>query len=100
MKSVKGSVDTELEVGRDGTAIVPVSTLRELGVAPGSKLSVRISSRSLTRRLLEQGVTEQEIEAISALQLERRESVVQFLQAEGVLSNDAGFVRRARKVVR
>ena len=100
MKRVKESVEAEIRVERDGKGILPASLLRQLAATPGAKVRVRVTSRALGNGLTARGVTEEEIEAIAALQIEGRANVVSFLSSEGALSADSGFRRRAKRAGR
>ncbi|MGA3244512.1 MAG: hypothetical protein ABSE41_07850 [Bacteroidota bacterium] len=100
MKSVEGSVEAEIWVEKDGTVVLPAPFLRQLYVSPGSKVRVRVTSKSLSRDLLMRGVSEEEVERIGALQFEQRSNVVAFLASEGALRADKGFRRRIKRVGR
>jgi hypothetical protein len=100
MKRVKGSLEAEIRVESDGTAVLPAPILRQVHASPGSSVRVRVTSGSLGRELLLRGVTEEEIELIGSLQREPRANVVAFLASEGILSADKGFRRRMEKVRR
>ena len=97
MKSVKGSAEAEIRVENDGSAVLPKSFLRGLHAGPGSSVRVRVTSKTLDHNLLLRGVTEEEIELISALQFEQRANVIAFLVSEGALSADKRFRRRTRR---
>ena len=64
-------------------------------IKPGSRVTIRLTDGVVSNQLRERRVTEDEIEHISSLQLELRENVIRFLEAEGALSNDRLFVKRA-----
>jgi hypothetical protein len=97
MKNVKGSGEAEIRVERNGTAILPASFLGALHARPGSRVRVRVQSEMLTRDLKLRGVTEEEIEAIGALQFEQRASVVSFLSSEGALCGEKAFRRKIKR---
>jgi hypothetical protein len=94
---MKGSEETEIQVEKDGTALLPAAFLGGLRIRPGSKVRVRVTSRSVDRRLLSRGVTEEEIEAIGALQFEQWASVVSSLSNEGALSGGRVFLWRTKR---
>jgi|WetSurMetagenome_2_1015567.scaffolds.fasta_scaffold1260786_1 hypothetical protein len=100
MKRVKESAEAEIRVERDGSGILPASLLQQLPAHPGTRVRVRVTSRALGSDLTARGVTEEEIEAIAALQIEGRANVVSFLSSEGALSADKGFRRRAKRIGR
>ena len=89
------SMEFTAKVGRDGTIAVPEETLRQ--VQSGEKVHVRLSPIHLNAQLRERGVTEEEVDRISAAQLESRDQVVKFLLSEGSLGPDKAFRRRAEK---
>ena len=100
MKRVRGSVEAEIQVDKDGTALLPAAILAAMHARPGLRVRVRLSSVVLSRELVARGVCEEEIESIGALQFESRANVLGFLASEGTLSDDKGFRRMARKVGR
>ena len=73
---------------------IPGHVLRAF--APGSTVTVRLTPGAVGGGLRRRGVTEDEIERISARQLEPRENVVRFLGTEGSLGSSARFRRVAR----
>lgn len=83
-----------VSVRKDGTIQLPVVAVQRMGFAPGDRVSVRVSDAALSRRLLDVGVTEDEVDTIAGRQLEPRENVAKFLVAEGALGNSAAFRRR------
>jgi hypothetical protein len=83
-----------VSVRQDGTIQVPAVTVQRMGFAPGDRVSVRVSNAALSRRLLDLGVTEVEVDTIAERQLEPRENVAKFLSAEGALSDSAAFRKR------
>ncbi len=74
--------------------MIPKSALHRLNAGQGSHLHVRLTSAVLSGKLKARGVTEEEIDAIAALQLEPRENVVRFLATESALSRNKRFLRR------
>lgn len=84
------SVEFEALLGDDGEIVVP-PPLRELhGLGKGSALRVRLTERSLSDRLRERGVSDEEIRRISDLQLESRDRVIAFLLSEGARKKRPG----------
>ena len=92
MEHRKLASEFETVVDRDGKIIIPKNLLS--GFAR-RKVHVRISKQEIAAELTANGVTDDEIERISSLQLEVREQVIKFLLTEGVLKGSA-FMRRAR----
>ena len=58
---------------------------------------MRLVAGTVSRRLRERGVTEEEVEKIAHVQLEGRENVILFLQAEGALRKDNSFGQQSRR---
>lgn len=84
----------EIIVDGSGSFRIPEPVRRRL--RPGHHYIVRMSRGKLHPRLRRRGVTEDEIEHIVRLQFEPRDNVVRFLESEGLLKGDAGFVRLLR----
>ncbi|MFN0156526.1 MAG: AbrB/MazE/SpoVT family DNA-binding domain-containing protein [Bacteroidota bacterium] len=91
------SVEFEARVGDDGTIRLPVPVVDLLGIQPGTKLQVRVSSTELSAALNGRQVTEEEIGRIAALQLEPREQVVKFVLSEGAAGKNSPFRLRLKK---
>lgn len=83
-----------VSVRRDGTIEVPASVVQRMGFLPGDRVSVRVTDAALSRRLLDLGVTENEVDEIAERQLEAREHVAKFLAAEGALRRSSAFRKR------
>ncbi len=94
----KESVEFDLKIADDGELLIPKSILHRLSVKQGSQVHVRVTTKRLTGKLKTRNVTEEEIETISALQLEPRENVVKFLTTESVLSGNRRLHRRVRQM--
>lgn len=82
---------------QDGTIGVPPEIAERFS---GAKLHVRIEKKEINDRLMKNNVTEEEIERISALQLESREQVIKFLLSQGMLAKRASGRRRGKEAVR
>lgn len=91
------STEFVVSVDEAGRIEVPGSMIDEF---KGAKVHVRLSPLHLTTELKRRGVNEDEVELISAVQLETREQVVKFLLSEGALREDKSFVGRARMALR
>lgn len=100
MKGSKETLELDVRVEGNGTAIIPARRLQGLGVRPGSRIRVKLIPRNLSRKLVLRGVTEGEIEHIGTLQLEPRSTVLQFLSSEGALVADRKFRRRIKTLRR
>jgi hypothetical protein len=87
------ALEFEAIVTPDGMIAVPSAMLSKL--ASGVPVTVRITEGTVSNSLRARGVTEELVEEVAELQLERREHVVAFLEAEGILAADKKFVRRA-----
>ena len=85
-------VEFEAEVTEGGTLAIPGALAR--AIKPGTTVTVRLTRGAVAGALRRRGVTEDEIERIAARQLEPRENVVRFLEAEGALGSSARFRRR------
>jgi bifunctional DNA-binding transcriptional regulator/antitoxin component of YhaV-PrlF toxin-antitoxin module len=88
------STPAVVTVRQDGTIELPAQAVQRMGYQPGDRVSVRVSDAALSRRLMELGVTESEVDAIAERQLEPRENVARFLAAEGALRSKSSFRRR------
>jgi len=86
------AVEFDAIVTPDGTIAVPSALLKNL--PPGVPVTVRITEGTVSDSLRARGVTEDLVEGVAELQLERREHVVAFMEAEGALAADKRFVRR------
>lgn len=98
--SQEASVEIELVAGEGGDVVIPGRALAKLRATKGSRLTVRVSREALSSRLRRRGVTEEEIERISRLQLESRGHVLKMLMTEGALGHDKGIRKRARRLLR
>ena len=88
------SVQFEAEFTAEGTIKIPAALARTL--KPGDKVTVRLTNGIVSKALRDRRVTEDEIEHISALQLEQRDHVIQFLSEEGIMAANTSFVKRAK----
>ena len=66
----------------------------------GTRVTIRLTEGVVSRSLRDRRVTEDEIEQIAERQLEQRDNIIRFLEAEGGLSNDSVFARRAASLLR
>jgi hypothetical protein len=87
------AVEFEAVVTPDGMIAVPAAMLKNL--PSGVPVTVRITEGTVSNSLRAWGVTEELVEGVAELQLERREHVVAFLEAEGTLAADKKFATRA-----
>lgn len=78
------SVEFEASIEPSGKINVPTHVAREFGKG-GRTLRVRLITNTISAGLKDREVSEEEIERISAIQLESREQVVKFLLSEGAL---------------
>lgn len=87
------SVEFEAMIEGNGSINIPKEVLA--GFKGGrNKVHVRLTSNAVGARLRHRGVSEDEIETISRVQLEPRDQVVKFLMSEGALRGTSG--RRSR----
>ena len=87
------AVEFEAIVTPEGMIAVPHALLKN--VTSGVPVTVRITEGTISNSLRARGVTEDLVEQVAELQLERREHVVAFMEAEGALAADKRFARRA-----
>ena len=83
------SVEFEVEIEPGGTLTLPkgIAAL----VVQGERVTVKLTQGVVSRRLRSRSVTEEELEQIAMTQLEARDNVVLFLEAEGALSASRRF---------
>lgn len=86
------TVEFEAEIGPGGTLAIPKGIAA--GFTQGERVTVKLTQGVVSRRLRGRGVSEEELEQIAETQLEDREHVVSFLEAEGVLSGLRRFGRK------
>lgn len=98
MKSSQRSLEFETEIDEQGVVVVPSGAFERLNVRAGSKIYVRVTTRSLGKELTQRGVTEEEVEHLGMLQMEPRENVIRFLTAEGSLARNKKFLRRVKEL--
>jgi hypothetical protein len=91
-------IEFETELGDDGVIRVPRSLLKNIGA--GGSVTIRLTKGQVSRTLRNRRVSEEEVEAISIRQLERRENVIGFLRAEGELASRRPFIRRAQSLLK
>lgn len=92
------AIEFECELSPGGSIILPPQIARHFG--PGRRVTVRITGGVVSGGLRARGVTENAIQAMSELQLEARENVIDFLQAESSLAGSAAFRKRAAGLIR
>lgn len=90
------SIEFETTLGADGILKIPAKIAQKLIV--GSVVTIRLTEGSVSRSLRRRGVNEDEIEQIAELQLESRDHVVRFLEAEGALAQDRKIAERAARL--
>ncbi len=90
---------TEFEtvIEQDGKIQLPIALNEKFKT--GSHVTVRLTLGGISSPLKKRGVTENEVEQIARVQLEEREDVLRFLNAEGALRNNKGFCSRAKKLL-
>jgi hypothetical protein len=91
-------IEFETELGDDGVVRVPRPLLKNMGA--GGSVIIRLTKGHVSRNLRDRRVSEEEVETISIRQLERREHVIGFLNAEGELANRRPFIRRAQSLLK
>lgn len=91
----KESAEIDLRIPADGTLVIPKGVVNRLNVKAGEKVHVRVTTSILSGKLKQQNVSEEEIERISAVQMEPRDNVIKFLATESRLSGNRAFSRRA-----
>ncbi len=99
MEKTRQSIEFAATLAPDGTLTLPKDALRTFQAEGNTKVQVRLTAYRVSSDLRTRAVTEEEIERITALQLEPRENVVRFLRAEGALAGRPAFRRRAKDVV-
>ena len=87
------SIEFEAEIGPAGTIKIPVHVTKKLKKV--NRVTIRLTEGVVSKTLQRRCVTEDEIEQIAELQLERRENIIRFLESEGVLADNRLFLRRA-----
>ncbi len=90
---------TEFEavIEHDGAIKLPKELQKKM--LPGATVIVRLVEGNLSSMLRSRGVTEEEIETISRLQMEQRGDVIRFLETEGTLSTNRNFVKRVNSLL-
>jgi hypothetical protein len=91
------SMEFEVEVGKDGALLLPRSLAGRF--RPGAKITLRVTDGTVSASLRKRGVTEEEVERIATLQLEKREQAILFLSGQGVLASSEAFSRRASRLL-
>jgi len=94
MERLYPAVEFEAVVTPEGMISVPLAIAKSLG--EGRSVTVRITEGVVSKSLRNRGITEGLIEHVAELQLERRENVVEFFNAEGLLASSRKFTSRAR----
>ena len=87
------SIEFETEVLPNGMIKVPKKITAKL--RHGSPVTIRLTQGVVSQSLRERNITESEVEKIAFLQLEQRENVLRFLRADGSLSMNRAFRKRA-----
>ncbi len=91
-------VEFETEIQPGGRIVLPPAASRVL--APGSRVTLRITRPAVSPALRRRSVSENEVEQIALAQLEAREHVIRFLEAEGGLASDSSFMDRVKQIRR
>ena len=94
MEKPKHSMRFESEVGEDGSVSFS-KKVHDLRLKPGTRVTVKIFAGTLSPRLKDLDVSEDEIATIGERQLEARDNVVRFLSSQGTLRGTS-FRQRAR----
>jgi hypothetical protein len=92
------SAEIDLKVTDGGDLVIPAGVLNRLNLRRGEKVHIRVTTSKLSGELKRRNVTEEEIQRITALQLEPRENVIKFLSTESSFSRKARFKRRAHEL--
>lgn len=100
MEKAKHSIEFHATVDAEGKIQLSRSVARELQLKSGEQVTVKVIGGVMSKELAARDVSEDEIEGIGKLQLEDREHVVKFLTAQGGLSHDASFRKRAKGLFR
>lgn len=87
----------EVEVGPDGAIQLPKHIREKIGGS--SSITIRLTEGIVPKHLRRKNVTEEEVEEISGVQMEQRENVIRFLQAEGALGKRRAFKALALKLL-
>jgi DNA-binding transcriptional regulator/RsmH inhibitor MraZ len=99
MDHSRESIEFEGTIDKHGRIAVPPSIRAHIDKGARS-LRVRLTSKVISSALKLKDVTEEEIERIGALQLEKREQVVKFLLSEGALRGHVVLKRKARALAK
>lgn len=92
MEKPKHSVRFEAIIGNDGKVTFS-KKVHELGLKPGSVVTVNIFGGTISKQLKRLNVTDEEVELIGSRQFEARENVVAFLRSQGSLKR-SGFMKK------
>ena len=92
------SAEFGAKVTDSGNLVIPAGVLNRLNLRRGEKVHIRVTTSRLSSELRRRNVTEEEIERITALQLEPRENVIKFLATESSFSRKARFKSRAHEL--
>ena len=87
---------TEFEAVIDHDGVIQLPKELRKKFASGTHIIVRVTEGDVAGSLRSRGISEEDVEAIARLQMEQREDVIRFLSAEGLLSSNSGFRRRAK----
>lgn len=75
-------------VDAHGRIVVPAEVSAALGPDATALLRVQLTPAAVSEELRRNGVTDDEVERIAAMQMEPREQVIAFLRAEGALAEE------------
>lgn len=87
------SIQFEAQVDSEGIIVIPRAIAKKL--KKGKPITVRLTEGVIPNKLRERSVTEDELEFIAGLQMERREDIICFLESEGILGRDKKFIDRS-----
>ncbi len=86
------SVEFETEITKGGVIVLPRQIAAQFELA--QHITVRLTMGRVSQSLRKRNVTENEVESIATMQLEQRDQVLRFLNAEGGLAKKAPFYKR------
>jgi antitoxin component of MazEF toxin-antitoxin module len=92
------SVEFEGKMGEHGVIVLPKHIAAKFNA--GQEITVKVTEGTVSDNLRRRNVTEEGIEHIALMQLEQREHVLRFLEAEGALAGRGSFAKRAVQYLR
>ena len=91
------AIEFECDILPGKTILLPPQVARAF--ADGKRVTVRLTDGVVSTALRNRGVTEALIEEVSEMQLEPRENVIKFLEAERVLAGAKTFRQRSARLI-